>query len=75
MRIMALFWAPSEEMRVFLVVGVLGGFTTFSSISLDAILLLQRKELGLAILFVGVSVILSVRGFLTALSILRQALT
>ena len=68
-------WTPSEEMRVFLVVGVLGGFTTFSSFSLDTVLLLQRNELGLATLYVGGSVILSVLGFLAGLSLLRQVLT
>ena len=75
MEIIALFWTPSEEMRVFLVVGVLGGFTTFSSFSLDTVLLLQRNEVGLATLYVGGSVILSVLGFLAGLSLLRQVLT
>ena len=60
---------------MFLVVGVLGGFTTFSSFSLDTVLLLQRNELGLATLYVGGSVILSVLGFLAGLSLLRQVLT
>ena len=74
MEIMALFWNPSEEMRVFLLVGVLGGFTTFSSFSLDTVLLLQRNELGLATLYVGGSVVLSILGFLAGLSLLRQVL-
>ena len=72
---MALLWTPSEEMRVFLVVGILGGFTTFSSFSLDTVLLLQRNEVGLATLYVGGSVIVSVFGFLAGLSLLRQILT
>ena len=64
-----------DMVAVFLVVGVLGGFTTFSSISLDTILLLQRNELGLATLYVGGSVILSILGFLAGLSLLQQVLT
>ena len=75
MEIIALFWTPSEEMRVFLVVGVLGGFTTFSSFSLETLLLRQRNELGLATVYVGVSVIPRGREFSTGLSLLRRVLT
>ena len=35
----------SPELRAFLTVGVLGGFTTFSTFSLDTVLLIQRDEL------------------------------
>ena len=34
----------SPEMRLFLTVGICGGFTTFSSLSNDALLLMQNKE-------------------------------
>jgi len=34
----------SPNMRLFLTVGICGGFTTFSSFSTDAILLIQDKE-------------------------------
>ena len=60
---------------MFLVVGVLGAFTTFSTFSLDTVSLLQRHELGLAALYVAGSVIVSVGGFLAGLSLLRQLLT
>ena len=73
--LMAFVWTPSEEIRVFLVVGVLGAFTTFSTFSLDTVSLLQRHELGLAALYVAGSVIVSVGGFLAGLSLLRQLLT
>jgi len=43
----------------FLMTGVLGGFTTFSAFSLDTITLFERGEAGLAGLYVGVSVFLS----------------
>ena len=45
--------------RAFLTVGVLGAFTTFSTFALDAVLLIQRQAVNLAILYVGLSVILS----------------
>jgi CrcB protein len=34
--------APSQHWRLFLTTGVLGGYTTFSTFSLDAILLYER---------------------------------
>ena len=43
----------------FLMTGVLGGFTTFSAFSLDTITLFERGEAGLAGLYVGLSVTLS----------------
>lgn len=46
--------------RGFLIVGLLGGFTTFSSFSLDTLVLLQRNEVGLALLYVGASVMLAI---------------
>lgn len=43
----------------FLMTGVLGGFTTFSAFSLDALTLFERGETGVAGLYVGLSVTLS----------------
>ena len=37
-----------QHVRLFLTTGILGGFTTFSSFSLDAALLIERNSLGLA---------------------------
>ncbi len=44
--------------RTFLMVGLLGGFTTFSSFSLDTLLLLQRGELITAMVYVVSSLLL-----------------
>jgi len=52
-----------NEARLFFAVGVLGGFTTFSSFSLDAIVLAERGNLAAA----GLYVIVSVGGGLFAL--------
>ncbi len=59
----ALKWNLSNEARAFLTTGILGGFTTFSTFSLDAALLMQRGE-GLAAFFY---VLLSVVGSIGAL--------
>lgn len=49
----AMVWfarAPDELLRLLLVTGVLGGFTTFSSFSAESLGLLQRGDVGLALL-------------------------
>ncbi len=51
--------AASNDTRLFLVTGVLGGYTTFSAFSLDALTLWQRGEVGMAALYVLGSVALS----------------
>jgi fluoride exporter len=47
-----------QDLRVLLVVGVLGGFTTFSAFSLEALLLLQRGETLAAAGYVAGSLVL-----------------
>src|SRR3712207_7295638 len=39
-----LFRSSGEPLRLFLIVGVLGGFTTFSAFSLEAAFMLQRGQ-------------------------------
>lgn len=51
--LLALRFSVSPEMRVFLVTGLLGGFTTFSAFSLDVSLMIQKGELPLAALYVA----------------------
>ena len=49
---MALVWferTPSEVMRLLLVTGVLGGFTTFSAFSVESLILLQRGMWAMAL--------------------------
>lgn len=72
---MALTWSPSMELRGFLVVGVLGAFTTFSTFSLDAALLYERGALGQACLYILGSVSLSVLGLFFGLWLARSVLT
>lgn len=49
----------SMEMRLLLVVGILGGFTTFSSFSLDTVALLEKGHTVPAIIYVLASVSVS----------------
>ena len=58
--------------RLFIGVGLLGGFTTFSSFSLDAILILEKKAYGLFAAYVGGSVILSLLGLMLGLMLARK---
>ncbi len=50
----------SPEWRIFLTVGICGGFTTFSSLSNDAFILLQNKELFRFALYVSLSFFLGI---------------
>ncbi len=72
---MALHWSPSQEVRAFLVTGILGAFTTFSAFSLDAVSLFERGQLGLAGAYVAGSVVLSLAGFVAGMMALRAVLT
>lgn len=62
----------SQHWRLFLMTGVLGGYTTFSAFSLDAALLYERGEFGLAALYVLGSVVLSIAGLFAGLALVRH---
>lgn len=51
--------AGHPEWRTFLIVGVLGGFTTFSAFSLETMLLVDRGQMMMAAVYVAASVLLS----------------
>jgi fluoride exporter len=72
--LMALVWSPSDSLRVFWIVGILGGYTTFSSFSLDAWLLLEKGLYGPALLYIAASVILSIGALVAGLTITRVVL-
>lgn len=66
------FTSWSQELRLFLVVGVLGGFTTFSSFSLDTILLFEKGAYLPAVSYVTASFVLSLGGTVAGLWLIRQ---
>lgn len=68
---MARFGAPFAEARAFLAVGVLGAFTTFSTFSLDTVLLMERGQPLAALGYVLGSVVLAVGGLYGGLALVR----
>jgi fluoride exporter len=64
--------SPSQHWRLFLTTGMLGGFTTFSTFSLDTALLYERGQLGLAALYVVVSVAAGLFGLFGGLALIRS---
>lgn len=63
-----------ERWRLLLGVGVLGGFTTFSTFSLEAVGLLERRAFATALGYVAASVILSLLGLWLGLQLTRRVL-
>ena len=62
----------SDRWRLLLGVGVLGGYTTFSSFSLEAVMMVERRAYATAALYVGGSVILGLLGLKLGLAITRR---
>jgi fluoride exporter len=61
----------SQPLRLFLTTGILGGFTTFSAFSLDAVLLWERGAAASAAGYVAASVLLSISGLVAGLVLVR----
>lgn len=60
-----------EGIRLLLGVGVLGGFTTFSSFALEFALLVERGTLGIAGLYVAASLVAGFAGLFAGLALMR----
>ncbi|HRQ61102.1 MAG TPA: fluoride efflux transporter CrcB [Alphaproteobacteria bacterium] len=58
---------PGRTMQLFIMTGFLGGFTTFSTFSLDAVVLAQRGDVAGAALYVLGSVGLSIAAVLAGM--------
>ena len=67
----ALKLSMSPEVRAFLTVGILGGYTTFSTFALDGVLLIERGAFGSAALYISGSAILSVLALFAGLWLVR----
>lgn len=50
----------SNDIRVFLFTGLVGGFTTFSAFGLETLLLLRREEFAIAALYVALSILIGI---------------
>jgi len=69
---LALKVSGGTNLRLFLGVGLLGGFTTFSAFSLDAVLMYEKKAYGALLGYVGGSVILSIGALMVGLILARK---
>jgi CrcB protein len=61
-----------QHWQLFLTTGILGGYTTFSTFSLDVAVLYERGEIGMATLYVLLSVVLSIGGLFGGLALVRS---
>ena len=69
--LMALKFSVSLETRAFLTTGIMGGYTTFSTFSLDSALLIQRGALVSATVYVVGSAVLSILALFAGLWLVR----
>ena len=65
-------FGTSNELRLFVATGVLGGFTTFSAFSLETALMIERRAYGEALGYALVSVLLSVTALFLGLMLMRR---
>ena len=63
----------SEQMRLLLGVGLLGGFTTFSAFSLEMVVMIQRGQYLFASLYAILSFALGITGLMVGLAVMRVA--
>ena len=71
---LALRFSATNDMRVFLTTGLLGGFTTFSAFALDVVVLAERKQNVAAMLYLGSSVFFSLLALFAGLAMVRSLL-
>ncbi|WP_022682861.1 fluoride efflux transporter CrcB [Sphingobium bisphenolivorans] len=64
--------ASGDPVRLLIGVGLLGGFTTFSSFSLETVLMIERGQTGMAVAYALCSVIGAVAGLFGGLALMRS---
>jgi CrcB protein len=69
--LMALKFNVSLPMRAFLTTGIMGGYTTFSTFSLDSALLIQRGAIPSAVMYIVGSAVFSILALFAGLWIVR----
>ena len=73
LEVMALFWSVGNDFRAFLVIGILGSFTTFSTFSLDVMVMFNRGDIVAASLYVLASVGFALVAFAGGMAAVRLA--
>lgn len=68
----ALRWSVGQTGQAFLMIGLLGGFTTFSAFSLDVATLVERNATGAAAGYVIASVVLSIGALFAGMALSRS---
>lgn len=61
----------SDNIKLFIQVGILGSFTTFSAFSLESFLMIEKGDYSAAIIFILISVILSILGLVSGIYFTR----
>ena len=61
----------SQELRLFIVTGILGGFTTFSAFTLEVTAMAERGEYTTAFTYILASVVISVGAVFSGLALVR----
>lgn len=65
-------WQPDELLKVFIVTGFLGAFTTFSTFSLDFVTLMERSDYLAAGIYLAGSVVLSIAALFGGMAFIRS---
>ncbi len=65
------FSTGADAWRVFLATGILGGFTTFSAFSLDVWVLYERGQFMALVLYLALSVFLSIAALVLGMAVVR----
>jgi CrcB protein len=68
------YFGGSPAMRTFLATGILGGFTTFSAFTLDAVELFEREQFGALGFYLLGSILLSILALLVGVGVVRMSL-
>ena len=70
--LMALKYSGSQELRIFLATGILGGFTTFSAFSLEVAMMIERGHWSEAGIYILASVTLTIAALFVGLYLVRS---
>ena len=67
-------WQPTVELKAFLIIGLLGAFTTFSTFSMDVVVLVERGAWVTVGIYVTGSVSIAVLGLVLGIAATRGLL-